>query len=912
MNSSNWIMDVGKMSKGYAVFWIPLYRLPDLPVECCTFQFYKHASQVKEKIEIFIDVYTIPDLAIDVLKSVLKSIPKELHKRVKHITLINPSFKSTEILNNKVLPLLPDGYTNIIRITDDISTVLSKKDKVFLPLSVFGHKSEERGSINVIFNEKQALLSIGENSFILSSDATIFNIETRCNLAIPFNAITSISEQKVNMNSGVSIKYAVENNQEREIKLITSHYKYIRYAYDFIKDRFKYQITTTPSQILSSVSPCFRHQMIAFSLFLIAQNQSYLIDLALQLFEASIHNFSAAANCAVYAVDKCRVNMGVLFKEVENSGVLEPVVEILSTYLGKEDSSIVLNNLLPIFLVFMNTCTNISLMSKVMKNIIKTANKPTIVTLLEEYFFSEFTSKLAVEVCFSVILMSNLSSSTAQKCIQSFTRKHGSTVGNFVTKVLLDGLIRRRSFGNLINTANIFSSIPTLTYNCPEFASADLPLFFFCTIMGGVYTTDETIHYIRQIYEGLFSSLIDSRPDIKRDLLIYKKKILNILDYPKVLNPLELILVVDTMMKSLGQDYQDRFRNLLTQSNLDDNPRIWYIKSAAEIHFSGGSEAMCKKLISLLPDLQKSNDFAAQKIALVFDSLSKSIDKIKVESKIPLYLIWTSILSSNHNNSMLRASTLKLLQSSIEYTSKNGGYDFIVYSFSTMHSISDNIYKSIQSFQKEMNINFITNFSRSFASSFLHTVEDIYTREEAINVLKVCITYQLNKPDALPFYVLPIVLFGSNESIQWLYDNLQISSFEQLIFSNFDRHNISDSMWMISLINTYFGSRTCQHRIEETADLLIYGPTNYPLYFDPIRSSILEKCWEMIEKESSISKLDKLTRVMNSFLIMTDSGITTEYQEELQKIQFKKIESDSIDGMLSQCIKGVYELLPSN
>ena len=146
------------------------------------------------------------------------------------------------------------------------------------------------------------------------------------------------------------------------------------------------------------------------------------------------------------------------------------------------------------------------------------------------------------------------------------------------------------------------------------------------------------------------------------------------LENPKVMDQLSLIMTVDKFINILGSEYHNEYRRLLTQTELDDNPNIYYLKAVAMVHLGLGTPVIGNKLARRLKFMIEDENLGAQKLALLFSSLADVIQIYPTDSLVPICLMWLPLVCLGNRNTRLRQAACKLLCRVFDFSMKNGGF----------------------------------------------------------------------------------------------------------------------------------------------------------------------------------------------------------------------------------------------
>lgn len=500
-------------------------------------------------------------------------------------------------------------------------------------------------------------------------------------------------------------------------------------------------------------------------------------------------------------------------------------------------------------------------------------------------------------------MKADLDKVVSRSFLQAILRNNDTVVAKIVVNQFLDGALRRRSFGALLPPEQLFALLPSLAFACPALVNIDTARLLFCAVIGSCHVY-EAVPDIQLFLQGVFATLLLTRQDIESKIMKYSRLISDMLQNPKVMDQFQLIMIMDKFTEILGEHEHTEYRRLLTQIELDDNPATFYLKAVAMIHLGQRSCDLGDKLIKCLTHLYDDENLGLQKVAFVFNALAEVIDVYPADSLNPIILMWAPIASLGSRNPRLRQAACKLLSETIKFTLKNGGFvDFN--GLLTSQYISQRIVDCVDSLEKSLMVKFANNFSHAFIALLMRSLEEVETRECAIELLKVCITAHEYDPMITTVFVLPMVAFGTAADLAWVLSNVQVDckTIPELVFKDFSSQTPRDSAWIISFLCGMFGERHCSQSAEVIADTLIYGIKQSPAFFEGMRTIIVEKCWKMIDSEASIERIEKVAALSAAFLGIADSGVG--YTGDVKLMKVIHIGDDSMKKTLKMALDGV-------
>ena len=904
LNQSNWVMDIGKMASGARGILITVGNVPKIPFEAAASQFYLHFKDDTEQLEFFVDAAMPTSSSLGIFREILKQAPNNFMNRINHITVVNLSPPVVEMLNSSFPSVSPEIKAKV-RFSSDLEKLLELDDHVSLPMAALRGIDERRGIIPVRVDAKDSQLIIGFDSLLITTNMICMMKPSESVRSISFNIIDGFDELKDGSGVVINAKSKKAGGKDRPggtVKLVTGKSSNIVHALKIIRNRVHTRKPWTQADVTSSVSQSFRVDMIAFALFLIARHSATLQTQAIQLFEAAMRSGDPAWNCEVSKINKVILNLEHFFDEVSKLDIYEEVMVSLSSYIA-EEPEICLPKLLPFFATFMNRSDNMAYLSSVASQVTIGAKLDVLIPEIERHFFGALTSKKAVEAAIPVVMKAGLDKVATRSIIQVLLHSSDEVVAKIVVEQFLDGALRRRSFGALLQPEQLFSLLPSLAFACPALVNVDIARLLFCAVMGSCHVY-EAVPDIRLFLQGVFATLLLTRKDIENDILKYNKRISKMLENPKVMDQLNLIMTVDKFTEILGSEYHNEYRRLLTEVELDDNPNIYYLKAVAMVHLGQGTPVIGNKLARRLKFMYEDENLGAQKLALLFSSLADVIDSYPTDSLVPICLMWLPLVCLGNRNTRLRQASCKLLCRVFDFSMKNGGfYDFN--GLLTSQYISQGIVDALDSLEKSLMVKFTSNFNNALVTILMRSLEEVETRASAIELLKCCIAARPYDQVSTIAFVLPMVAFGTNADLQWVLSNIQTecTTIPELIFHDFSSNKARESAWIVSFLCGMFGERHCSHSTEVIADAVIYGIKCHPMFFEGLRTMMVEKCWKMIDTEESITRIERIAAVSAAFLGIADSGV--DCGADIKPMKVIHIGDDSMKKTLTIALEGV-------
>lgn len=909
LNQANWVMDIGRMASGARGIFIVCGRVPPVGGKALALQFYLHFKDPTEHLEFFVDVQRPPPNASEIFRELRAAAPDGFANLVDQVTILNVSVPVSQMITQELLAV-PAYLKAKVRFTNDLETLLTPEDKIFLPLSALGGLDERRGSIHVKIDSKECDIAIGFQSLIVATNVTCAMKPAEASVTVPFDLITGWEEYKDGSGMAIMIKKRVPSQKMQpgqdpvveQMRIMTDKTKNIVHALKIIRDRTTSKLACTRSDVTSSVNPSFRVQMIAFALYLIAKHSAALQTQAIQLFEAAVRFGSPAWNSEISRVEASNLNVHEFCEEVSKMDIYEDVVLTLSNYVGDEpDVSVI--SLLKFFAEFMNRSQNSAYMSAVAANITAMAKNPALLPYVQREFFGALTSPRAVEATIPVIMKEDLDKTASRSIIQVILHQNDEVVSAIVVRQFLDGALRRRSFGSTLTPEQLFKLLPSLAFACPAIVKTDIARLLFCAVMGvcDSYTAGPDI---KLFLEGVFATMQTMHEDLERQIITYGNRISKMLENAKVLNQLDLIVTVDKFTELLGPQPHEEYRRLLTEVELDDNPTIWYLKAAGMTHFGKGTSATAQKLSMRLKSLAEDENLGAQKLALAFNTLAALIEKYPETSLCPVVLLWAPLVSLCNRNTMLRCAACKLLGSIVTFALKDGKFsDFN--GLITSQYISQSLVDAVDALEKGLMIKFRDGFGHAFVTILLRSLEEVESRAAAIELLKVCIENQADDTSLVVFFIVPLIAFGTKADLDWVMTvvKTECTTISELVFHQFEERRPREISWIIGFLCGMFGERHCAHTTQAISDTLIYGVRKFPAWFEAVRTIVVEKCWKMIDSEASIAAVETVAAVSAAFLSITDHACDA--SASLKLIKIVHLGDDSMKKTLKLALEGV-------
>ncbi|KAK8847939.1 hypothetical protein M9Y10_018988 [Tritrichomonas musculus] len=1026
LSVSDWIKDAGIINN-CRVIYVLISNISVVAPNSIAADFFNHFSSSSDdkKLIFMVDLSFIPDKdsIFEAFLKISEQASDDFTSRIEKVYLVNPSMDTTQLLNEKLGNKIQLSWVNKYEIVSDITTVIPKDSKVYLPISLFSTIKEQKYSFNVKYQQEMALFSICDDSFVLSTHRSLFinnNILNR--ISFPISSIDSLKELNDNKGRFVTIQAHFASNGPKEYRIETDNSNSILFVYNLLRQRYNFgsstrlvshNATTTTTatassfrvsnlastasssnlvtsnnnnrnsannieinfiknsdsdkklrDILLSISPSLQTQMLSYSIYQMSSPES-IKALGFQMFQLfeSAFNFddepSFHMTKSMPFDNENMINLSILFNMIEKKSVklLENVAICVSFYLNSKTSSQSLQNLLPLFVRFINITNNKSSMCRVLTNILKTSRKQPNISILERFFFSKFTNDLAFDVTIPILIRASKgikgreASRTEEFIDNVYIEIYLQSLMNVNPKIVceiieknLSGSVSKRSFGNLFPTDKVLATIISLPFHSKEFLSNNLGLFFFCSLLEGIYDPPGVVTYTKKCYNMIFSLLVYIKGEGVPQMLSYMQNIMKMIENPRILKLSDLINSIDELLLLLDQNQHDTFRQLLTASTKEYNIRNWYIKGFAEAFFNKGSLESAVRFIKLMPDLYISPLYGFQKLAICYDTFEILIrnDKISQDKQIPLQLLWASLISSTHPNTRLRESSLQLLKTIMTYLySKSDTKIVSEFIKEVISSRNDSeIFNSIVTeFEKLMDIDFNSSYSVSIISILVKGTcgMDMESRKNPNDFFKWCFKSFKSDMRTAVMFLLPLLIFqnsfyytstvysvstsaeissflsnssiSSSKILEWANASLeseQFKSIQEIIFYDFEQRSEDEKNWILCFLDRFFGESSCPYCVGVIADTLLYGVDHFGSILCRINRSIIEKCQSMIDILKSVDGVEKLSTIIAAFVDASNKSSVT--QTEIAKDIYKRADKEKISELIVKTINEITRL----
>jgi hypothetical protein len=260
--------------------------------------------------------------------------------------------------------------------------------------------------------------------------------------------------------------------------------------------------------------------------------------------------------------------------------------------------------------------------------------------------------------------------------------------------------------------------------------------------------------------------------------------------------------------------------------------------------------------------------------------------------------MWPALLGTCHTNSMLRSASLRLLDRVLSFAIANWGT-------SPARWLPEPLAASVSLFEQHMRISFAANFPFAMIVSLNKALEELASRQAALDVLMVCAN--LDKANA-GYWALPFVAFAKEDPAPLLAGDG--GSLPEIVFGGFATAKQDQIAEIVGYLTVAFTDWRCAHRLDTIADCLSYGANKYPQHFAPVRNVIVGKCWKLLEAEAPPSRIARLSAVSGAFLSIRPSKGGIQPRTENPKLNDDTLMT-FVGGMIDKVAAAVAKAPPS-
>lgn len=853
LSRSRWVVSIGQTNLGDA-FLLLVRNIPEVSYEALSRYFLSHFSVAMTPIELFVDLTNVSDCQFSYFVTFMNSSPKEFLGRIRLMTFLNLSFLAASAIQKQSW-----NMDFKIRFCNNLDEVL-KGDSIFFPKKYFPKKLDDHYWFSVTVMDCPCRLYIGDGEFILSTNVAVLDNEHA-------NAILRMKASKITSVEGDqdSVKITCSHaGKPLTITLVTQSSTYIVAAWESMQKR----VSATQNKLVfarleETMSPSERVQAIALSIYLLAKRRSIVDRAALQLLHAAIQNKSSPrVSLDVFLQQDGDIDLHQLMLDISDTGLLDDIMFYLSSYISVDDLK-ACYNLLPLFVMFMNECTDKSAICTVGSKLVSLCSNSEALRVLERQFWLEIESPAVLESLVPIVIASELPSEASRRIVQSLCLHNPEELGRLVVSHYLDGTVRRRSFDEWISSNQVFSVIRTLPFHALKFVNADPPTLIFASVLSSIYAAPALANDTSCFLEAAFTTWTNtSIPAISKNA----SKLLTFVRSSKAQDPISILHLAGVIAKQISPETKKIYQKLVREPSPTENPSLWYIRAAADVHADGGNYATAVQFMAILPEMFSMDvQFGYQKLALSFRCFSRLIGQFPAESRFPPHLFWAAILCVLHSSKQLRLSAIELLSVLCEFAMKKCGFmnleDF-------KHYRHDNINHCISTCEDEIGARFDDNFAFAFIQFLTRAIEETETRRSAIHLLKICIGHMARRRKIALFYMLPLIVFAPEEcsavlaSMKGKYQQVPEFLVAKL------KKMPEESGLIVGYLASMFG---CSPQIDLISDCLVTGAHLCPKEFSYVKPMLVEKCFKMLRLDKNKSStIDKISSVAGAFLCLDD------------------------------------------
>lgn len=857
-NDKHWISKI-KAKSQFKYYYIELELIPpNLSFETMVYDFYSHFSVSDKEIILIIEATYVQIQVFDKILRLIKQMDESFINNIKEINLMNPN----SIITNHIKRSINTDIINKIKIINNADELL-KNQQIYLPSSAYTEITNCRGSFNVKTGGMDSILNIGDGCFVLNTAFSFYNFHFMHSREIPLNKILNLGciENFIVLN-------VTQSGSSFKVKLFSPFSNYIKNVYESMKQRKELIVNNEEIDIYSSC-----HVMcIALAIFILSSDKKKLYPHAVQLFEAAIRNGNTLINCDIVCFEFISRHLDSFFKEIQTANLINEVVISLIDFfiypLHPDNATTktfeLICNLLPLFMMFINSSNNKFYTFKIIKLFLNLFCKTKTQSLID-FTMNKIESKFAIECSLQFILTSDKSITIQKKAINFLMEKNPNYVCELFLYNYLDGIINRRSFCDKVNIGNIMDIMASFPFLAPTFANKNLKQIMLCAIFVGCQESKEITDYVKTFIGLIFKTISSIHQNV--DINKYLNKFCELIEESKIISIFELVDLGEKIISEVNQrEYGSLTRMIMNEEswrNIDN----WYLNAAIFAQNSNNKEKIkkiAKKYISIMSAMLNSKN-GILKLSLMFTTFNNIIDKINPSSQIIQILFWNSIFGANHSFTTLRNSSITLLTKIITKVYQiNKDFDFY-HEF----SVTDNASQCISFFSEYMNINFTNDFDFALMFSLSKSFQELESRNTALNLMKELINISFSQKKVPSVFVLPFIGY-CNDDYSWIlkmkFNDKKFKSFPELIFSNFNEKDNIEIFNIIYYLKNIFGDRHCSHKLSEISECLIYGVLNYPDKFIIIKDQIQEKCMKLFDMETVISRIDIITKVLSNYM----------------------------------------------
>jgi hypothetical protein len=195
--------------------------------------------------------------------------------------------------------------------------------------------------------------------------------------------------------------------------------------------------------------------------------------------------------------------------------------------------------------------------------------------------------------------------------------------------------------------------------------------------------------------------------------------------------------------------------------------------------------------------------------------------------------------------------------------------------FQTTRYISTALDTAVDFFETGIGVSFGSHFCHAFVVALTRALQEADTRQQALDLLRVCITKGKVRPALAVHFALPFLAFA-NEDLGWLLAAVggSFSTISSFLYHNFHPALIDDEPLIVGYLSHMFGDRHTAHRFGALADCIAYGVAHHPNAFATARARILARCRVMLDAPGNVEKWEVVAAIAGK-LLSSPEGTTT-------------------------------------
>lgn len=891
---SNWIVPAGKLQNGANLFLVRLSLIPNVVVAAILSSFLMTIPNDSTMIQFVIVVDNIAPFLSELITKFIEGLPNGFENRVEKVFLVNIGIMSVPTLSkidfssfsSKIVPL------------DNVLDQFKNESNVYLPPWAYEYQMESRAYADVITpSGAKAQLIVCNTSFIIKGTAKLTDNNISTYICIPFTSIIELEDSKENNSDYLNIKFK-EGESTKNVKLKTLASKCFKKAYDNMSLHVNFLPPCQAADVDIKEAKRLKEECVALSLHLLSLDRKYYVAPSLHLFEAAIRPCSHSPDIVIPVTP--HVPFTYLFNEIEKENLVSLVVPRLTSYFrfGPATSCV---SLLPLIVSYLEKSTERGQLTRVLNDIISISADPIVLSYLNQFLWSKVKSTLAIELLTPILLRSDIPSKGMGCVFRTISENFPDLIGDLLINKMLDGVIRRRSFDNGIKPEKVFSVLRTLSFELPEVVTNRIaPLVFGC-VFGAVHADQEVVDDIRIIITATVRNICKMNPEKETDLIAQNLYIQNLLKRPRDMSVSALMTAGDNLCGCIGENEKQSYRSYISNQSACENPSMWYIKASSMVQMGNTDKAFIQKFISIMSQLFDS-PLGHLRLELCLATLSSLMDLVPDTSYEPVFLFWPSLYASSHPNTHLRLSGLMLLEKTIQFCGRNGGFRNIN-GIESSAFITQGLTDSLALFRDGFKGDMSQNFTYLLVAALTRGFEEIDTRNQAGVVAKLCMKSLASRPFMASHYLLPFIAYPDEDIVSIASIFSQKKTVTEIIFDSFEQRREIDQMFIAGYLTSVWVDRFSAQNSRIIADCLIAGASKYPHVFRPAMNSVVSKAWRITDSESRMESVDIAATVSAHFLSIPDTGV--DLTDLFKKFEFKRISDEKLNKIIRKSLSGV-------